>query len=725
MASHFDYDFDVLRPAAQRYQERTPDREENRRKLRSGRKVEADSPERVQARMERLAMAAAKEATAAPLRAARVGSSGLPALVETIGFERVIGRTDFQGMNFLEMALAVGRVVCRVQVKGSPTSLQGYGTGFLVSPRLLLTNNHVFRSEAEARYSLAEFDYQQDKHGAMLPVATFELAPDEFFATNVALDFSLVAVKPVSRNGVALTTYGWTRLIATQGKAILGDPLNVIQHPKGEPKQVVLRSNTLVDLMPDHAHYESDTERGSSGSPVFNDQWEVVALHHAGVPAKEGDDLIAIDGRVWTPAMGPERLRWVANEGIRVSSIVKAIEDLRFQDPVRGRLRDDLLTKAPPHPLEVNGGSATAPPSSPAPYRTDDPASATTWTIPLHVTVRIGAPTPGGESVGALPPERPALPLTTVPADAGGASDADIEAISIDPDYSTRQGYAPDFLGKNDKSVPLPKLPAALLAKAARNQQAGQGEDPNVLEYHHFSLVQHRARRLAIYTAVNIDGKSHKSPSRETDKWFYDPRIAKAEQMGNEVYASNPLDRGHLVRRLDPAWGSSMQVAKVANDDTFHWTNCSPQEARFNQGQSLWAGLEDYILKNAVNADMKVSVFTGPVFRKTDPRYRGIQIPIEYWKVAVIAKQNGALSATAYVVSQEDQIGDLPEEDFVYGRYRTFQVPVKRIEKLTGISFGKLAKFDPLAAAPGANEAALEDGKVGVHELVTANDIRL
>jgi endonuclease G len=299
------------------------------------------------------------------------------------------------------------------------------------------------------------------------------------------------------------------------------------------------------------------------------------------------------------------------------------------------------------------------------------------------------------------------------------------EAISIDPDYSTRQGYQAEFLGKGEKAVPLPQLSDSQRKYAARNQQAGDGGDPHVLEYHHFSVVMNRLRRLAFFTAVNIDGTSHKNPKRETDKWFFDPRIAKSEQMGNEVYASNPLDRGHLVRRLDPAWGSSAKVAKTANDDTFHWTNCSPQEERFNQGSSLWAGLEDYILNNAVAADMKVSVFTGPIFRKNDPRYRGVQIPAEYWKVAVIAKPNGTLSATAYVVSQDDLIGDLTEEEFIYGAYRTFQVPVKRVEKLTGLSFGKLAKADPLAAGPGVNEAAFESGAAGIRRLGSQSDIVL
>ena len=70
-------------------------------------------------------------------------------------------------------------------------------------------------------------------------------------------------------------------------------------------------------------HYSADTEPGSSGSPVFNDEWEMVALHHSGVPARDASGrLLAIDGSPWTAAMGEHRLRWVANEGARVSRVV-------------------------------------------------------------------------------------------------------------------------------------------------------------------------------------------------------------------------------------------------------------------------------------------------------------------------------------------------------------------------------------------------------------------
>ena len=90
---------------------------------------------------------------------------------------------------------------------------------------------------------------------------------------------------------------------------------------------------------------------------------------------------------------------------------------------------------------------------------------------------------------------------------------------------------------------------------------------------------------------------------------------------------------------------------------------------------------------------MKVSVFTGPIFAETDKVFRGFKIPEAYWKVVVIANQQTCrLSASGYIVSQQDFMNDL---EFVYGEYQTFHVPLKTIEKKTGLDFG-LSQFDPL-----------------------------
>lgn len=281
----------------------------------------------------------------------------------------------------------------------------------------------------------------------------------------------------------------------------------------------------------------------------------------------------------------------------------------------------------------------------------------------------------------------------------GAASEGE-RSIQIDPDYALREGYDPDFLGTGEHSVALPQLPDELVQKAATNSLATE-EPRYVLPYHHFSVVQNKERRLAFYTAVNIDGSLSRRVKREHDRWYFDPRVPREEQTGDQVYAKNDLDLGHLVRRLDPAWGDTA-AAKRANDDTFHYTNCTPQHKDFNQNKTTWAGLEDYLLEHASNLHFKVSVFTGPVLADDDDQYRDIQLPRQFWKTVAMVKTDGKLSGTAYLLSQEALIeGIKAREPFSYGAYGTYQVPVSRIEEVTALSFGALHNADPLARARG------------------------
>lgn len=282
-----------------------------------------------------------------------------------------------------------------------------------------------------------------------------------------------------------------------------------------------------------------------------------------------------------------------------------------------------------------------------------------------------------------------------------------LEGITIDPDYAARRGYDPKFLGEGSLSVPLPELPAELVPRAAVNQLATT--EPNyLLPYHHFTVVLNRERRLAFFTAVNIDGATSVRLKRERDRWYLDPRVAPDEQTGEDAYRDNPLDRGHLVRRLDPAWGTSRDEAKWCNDDTFHFTNCTPQHEDFNQNRTTWAGLEDYILENADNRDFRATVFTGPVFADDDEEFAGVRLPRQFWKVAVMVAETGDLSATGYLLSQEELISGLEivPEAFSYGAYKTFQVTVRRIEELTDLSFGPLVDADPLERLEGTVAAS-------------------
>jgi endonuclease G, mitochondrial len=258
-------------------------------------------------------------------------------------------------------------------------------------------------------------------------------------------------------------------------------------------------------------------------------------------------------------------------------------------------------------------------------------------------------------------------------------------------DLEGRTGFEPNFLGPVVDHPVLPPELASVLAPVT-------GRDDGILDYTHYSVRMHRFRRLAMYTAVNIDGASARNVRRERDRWNMDPRLAPEFQVGNELYERNKLDRGHLVRRLDPAWGDTFADAEAAALDTFFYTNCAPQHARHNQ--DLWLGIEDHILGNADVRDLRVSVFSGPIFRESDRRYREFLIPEDYWKVvAMVNDETGRLSATAYVVSQRDFMDDL---EFAFGPFMTYQVPVATIEEQTRLDFGGLRDFDPLAQTEGS-----------------------
>ena len=261
----------------------------------------------------------------------------------------------------------------------------------------------------------------------------------------------------------------------------------------------------------------------------------------------------------------------------------------------------------------------------------------------------------------------------------------EIEVIELDShNYNNRNGYNTNFL---EKKVPLPTIHDNLRDDVVKLKNSNNEE----LKYTNFSAVMSKSRGLAFYSAVNIDGSKLNQLERNNDVWYYDPRIEREFQYGPELYSNNDLDRGHLVRRLDPVWGANF---KDANEDTFHFSNCSPQHKNLNQ--KTWLDLEDYILRNADVHDLKVNVFTGPVFNQNDLIYRGkYLIPSEFWKVVTIVKNDdNSISSTAYLQTQKQLIENLK---FVFGEYKTYQVRITKIESLTGLDFGNLRNFDPLS----------------------------
>jgi endonuclease G len=271
-------------------------------------------------------------------------------------------------------------------------------------------------------------------------------------------------------------------------------------------------------------------------------------------------------------------------------------------------------------------------------------------------------------------------------------------------------GYDPDFLG-----APLP-LPAPGTAAA----------ETVTLPFTHFTVLFEPARRLALATGVNLDGSALLDLARGDD-WHLDNRLPATQQTGPEVYTGNDLDRGHLVRRRDPVWGDAATAAR-ANFETFTYVNAAPQAALFNQGENLWAGLEDYILDHASAYRQRLNVFTAPILAADDPPYRGVNIPRRFWKIAAWATHpdpgNGqtALAATGYVLDQTPQLDDidlateralLAGDPPPLGPFRTFQVPIADIATLTGLDLGPLPGADRYASSPSVPGEALTPSPAG------------
>jgi endonuclease G len=588
------------------------------------------------------------------------------------------------------------------------------GTGFLVAPGLLLTNNHVLPTPQSARGGVVQFNYQCGLDGNMLGPVAFPLDPDAFFLTSKSteLDFTLVAVRDSADVGARLAEFGFKRLAALSDEVLAGESVTIIQHPGGEPKQIALRENFVLALpgvADRYLYYQTDTTPGSSGSPVFNDDWEIVALHHSGYAKRNSEGkILARDGRVWTESMGEDQIDWIANEGIRVAALFKYLGSVTGLDDSRKQILSAALAGSPaagaPAPTKPRADSPTienrealAPPLPPV---RPDPA------VPVPVPVVLGS---AAETIVNLPPLYVTVRFGTPSAGPGPAappvSAEALEKIQIDTDYSDREGYNPAFLGGGNRRVPLPQMTPAMVRDAAVNLDPADGAPKYELPYHHYSVVLNSKRRLAFFTAVNIDGTQEQNlGKREQDKWIRDHRVETKLQIGNEWYAK-PFDRGHLVRRLDPAWGRSKAIAKTANDDTFHFTNCGPQHSRFNQGKHLWQGLENYLLDTATKEERRINVFTGPIFTADDPVYNQVQVPKRFWKVAAWVRPDGTMGAAGFIVSQEELLAAIGLEATAEQVARTFQARISEIEKLTKLDFGKLRTVDTFRSGAAPLEA--------------------
>lgn len=573
--------------------------------------------------------------------------------------ERQIDTWDLVDISYLERGTTVARAVGKLH--GRDAAGPYVGTAFLVSERLLVTNHHNLPDETMAAAAFVEFEHELGPDGLPRAAQRFTLKPDEAYWSDPALDVCVVAVAPVSQGNIPLTRYGYLRLNPVVGKIQEGQFISLIHHPDGEWKQVSLRENRLLKKDELVLWYASDTAPGTSGAPCFSDQWQVVAVHRRGVPQTDENNVNRIalrNGQYMTREqirelrISDRDILWVANEGTRVSVFINTIR----QDPLA---TDNALIAA--------------------------------WMADL------GPPRFSSE---------PARPPTIV------ESAVFEENRRPDTDYERRNGYQPDFLGI---AIPPPGLDEALRrwGRAAFNSDTGEPELP----YYNFSLWMSRERRLAFVAAVNIDGANHNARDRAEfgdDKWDYDDRLPERLQIGDWFYGNEParygrnyFDRGHVVRRTEPSWGPTA-TAQLANDDTFHWTNCSPQYKLFNQRSRYWQGLETYLLENgAVRHSRRLTLFTGPIFSDDDTEHRTVWVPKQFFKVAVFVGQAGQLQSAAYVLDQSQWVEVIDFERAPALDIRTVRRSIGWLEEKTGLDFGQAVREADAAGGLGSELAAI------------------
>jgi endonuclease G, mitochondrial len=304
--------------AAVRYRATTQERAEIEQRQRTGSTRVVATPEQVEARFSRLARVG-QLLPETLLRAVTTGDS----VDRTVLLERIIDASnDLQSANFLSRGARAARTVGRISEDRNGRRLP-FGTGFLVGPRLLLTNNHVLPDRAAAAGSVLELNCETDLDDQPALIASYRLDPATLFRTDQELDYTLVAVAPAADGRPPGEEFGWNRLVWQQGKIVIGEAVNVVGHPMGRFKEVAVRNNALRNELEHFLHYTTDTEPGNSGSPVYNDQWEVVALHHSGVPRTDAEgNWLTHDGTRWRPQDGEAAVAWTANEGVRVSVLL-------------------------------------------------------------------------------------------------------------------------------------------------------------------------------------------------------------------------------------------------------------------------------------------------------------------------------------------------------------------------------------------------------------------
>ena len=590
--------------------------------------------------------------------------------------------------------------VGRIELPHHPSLPYG-GTGFVVGENLLMTNRHVaeiFTSGLGDRKLTfksglsAGIDFVRERDS----VASTVLAVRKVVMIHPYWDMALLQVEGLGADHVQL------ELSVRAPEEIVNTEVVVIGYPafdyrndptvqnqvfrglynvkRFQPGLILPRAS--IDSFGKNVSalcHDSSTLGGNSGSGVYDPRdSKIVALHFAGV---------YLDRNYCVPTAELARHGRVVDAGVNFAPGARGGTPSWQEWWDRADPQDEKPAPKPDKGAvqSVAGGLR--------------PGQTATWTIPIAISIRVG----GAPATVILPEGPPATEAAVAP--------------THDVDYSTRKGYDATFLGV---AVPAPE-------PAVQGDLAVVG-GKLLIPYHHFSLALHKKRRIALFTASNLDASNAaKRPEpgkvydrktlgglgeNDMEKWFPDPRVDAAFQLPDRFYTKDKgaFDRGHIVRREDVAWGRNFQEVQFANGDTFHVTNCSPQVAVYNQsaqGVNNWGDLENYVMKQA--GANRLSIFAGPVFADDAPVFLGVddagpvraQIPREFWKV-ILAGENGKLQSFGFVLRQD--LSNVPLEFVVDPVWQRYMVSIADIQ-----ACNPLVKFDKSVAD--ADQFAKASGK--------------
>jgi len=250
-------------------------------------------------------------------------------------------------------------------------------------------------------------------------------------------------------------------------------------------------------------------------------------------------------------------------------------------------------------------------------------------------------------------------------------------------------GYDPDFLP--GQTVGAPTVSDALSDDITLTKSGHP-----VRHCMHFSLAMSASRRFCRWVAWNVDGLTL-SDEQERINFVRDPEYERDAQVGNEAYENNPFDRGHIARRADLCWGLPDE-ARQANDDSFFYSNITPQHEDFNQSEAkgLWGELENAILDTNKVDQRRLSLFAGPLFKDTDLPYLDVLIPRSFWKI-VLYVDEGEFKVQGFVLTQDDLLAGI--ESIGLEKFKIYRHPVTEISAWTGVEFPDLAAVTPLDVA--------------------------